>query len=163
MFNRHLKQRIADLENQLKNDREVIGYLKEANKRRTKAEENLQSKLELAEGMLKVREKQESPLKAERLVGIKFRALFNGFYQPTEFKTGPGTCGKNVKWFTVEDRERDLTIRQHHTDGSRKDFVYRKSDIDGRMQYDFEFIELTGKDAEDERARTVISRRLRFA
>lgn len=32
-FNSMLKQRITELEQQLKNDREVIGYLKEANKR----------------------------------------------------------------------------------------------------------------------------------
>lgn len=87
----------------------------------------------------------------KRMVGIKFKALFNGLYQPTEFKTGPGSCGKNVKHFTTSKTERTLTIHQHHVDGSQKDFEYRLSDIDGRIQYDYERVKVYGEEAEQER------------
>lgn len=70
---------------------------------------------------------------------LKFKALFNGLYQPTEFKTGPGPCGKT------------LTIHQHHTDGSQKDFEYRLGDIGGRIQYDYELVTVYGEEAERER------------
>ncbi|QBQ72990.1 microtubule-binding protein [Hafnia phage vB_HpaA_yong1] len=86
----------------------------------------------------------------KRMVGIKFKALFNGMYQPAEFKTGPGNCGKNVKHFTISKTERTLTIHQHHIDGSQKDFEYRLSDIDGRIQYDYEQVKVYGEEAERE-------------
>lgn len=89
-------------------------------------------------------------VKAERLVGIKFKALFDGRYQATQFIIGLGQCGKNVKWFTVKHEDTLLIIQQHHTDGSRKEFTYRMSDIDGRIQYDYEMVELTGIDAATE-------------
>lgn len=108
---------------------------------------------ELNEWKLYYNPPEVPPLKAERIVSIKFKALFDGLYQPTHFKTGPGPCGKNVKWFTVENTEREIIIHQHHDDGSRKEFVYRRSDIDGRIQYDYEEVELKGKDAKQERVR----------
>lgn len=96
--------------------------------------------------------KTQEPVHVKRMVGIKFKALFNGLYQPTEFKTGPGPCGKTVTHFTTSRTERELTIHQHHTDGSQKDFEYRLSDIDGRIQYDYEQVKVYGEEAERERA-----------
>lgn len=87
----------------------------------------------------------------KRMVGIKFKALFNGMYQPTEFNTGPGNCGKNVKHFTTSKTERTITIHQHHVDGSQKDFEYRLSDIDGHIEYDYELVKVYGEEAEQER------------
>ncbi|CDM12531.1 Putative phage protein [Cronobacter phage Dev2] len=155
-FNSMLKQRITELEQQLKNDREVIGYLKEANKRRAASEESLHKQLEEYR-------KPQAIHHAERMVGIKFKALFNGLYQPTEFKTGPGPCGKTVTYFTTTRDDRHLTIVQKHTDGSHKKFIYRLSDIDGRIQEDWELVQLVGKEAEDakrleEAARIIIPR-----
>lgn len=92
------------------------------------------------------------PVTVKRMVGLKFKALFNGLYQPTEFKTGLGPCGKTVAYFTTSRTERELTIHQHHTDGSQKDFEYRLSDIDGRIQYDYENVQVYGEEAEWERA-----------
>lgn len=103
------------------------------------------------------------PVTVKRMVGLRFRALFNGLYQPTEFKTGPGPCGKTVTHFTTSRTERELTIHQHHTDGSQKDFEYRLSDIDGRIQYDYEQVKVYGKEAERERANHVFRTRRRFA
>ena len=85
----------------------------------------------------------------KRMVGINFKALFDGKYQPTEFKIGLGKCGKVVHYFEVTKRDdRTLTIHQYHTDGSSKDFEYRLSDIDGRIQYDYAMMEVYGEEAE---------------
>ncbi|UES35514.1 hypothetical protein eKKP3263_000025 [Enterobacter phage KKP_3263] len=144
-FNSALKARIEELELHLKNSNELnsqksktIDYLREA---RTK----LQSELAY-------RDKQREAVMVKRMVGLKFKALFNGLYQPTEFKTGPGPCGKTVTHFTTSRTERELTIHQHHSDGSQKDFEYRLSDIDGRIQYDYEQVKVYGEEAERERA-----------
>lgn len=151
MFNRHLKQRIVDLELHLKNATEL-------SKHKSFEIAKLMDTIDSLRRDIEVRNRKESPTTGERLVGIKFKALFDGLYQPTVFKTGPGPFGKDVKWFTVDGDDRNLIIHQLHTDGSRKDFVYRKSDIDGRIQYDYEMVELTGKEAADERDAKLVAR-----
>lgn len=100
-----------------------------------------------------------APVTVKRMVGLKFRALFNGLYHPTEFKTGPGPCGKTVTHFTTSRTERELTIHQHHADGSQKDFEYRLSDIDGRIQYDYENVQVYGEEAEREQLRQMVAQR----
>lgn len=47
--------------------------------------------------------------------------------------------------------DRTLTIHQYHTDGSSKDFDYRLGDIDGRIQYDYELMQVYGEEAKRER------------
>lgn len=123
-------------------------YLERAVAVRDKDNERLKDKLAESE---RRRLTPPEPVTVKRMVGIKFKALFNGMYQPTEFKTGPGNCGKNVNHFTVSKTERTLTIHQHHIDGSQKDFEYRLSDIDGRIQYDYELVQVYGEEAEQER------------
>lgn len=144
-FNSALKARIAELELHLKNSTELnsqksatIDKLREDKTAAIRRAEKLQAK--------------RAPVKVKRMVGLKFRALFNGLYQPTEFKTGPGPCGKTVTHFTISRTERTLTIHQHHTDDSEKDFEYRLGDIDGRIQYDYERVQVYGEEAERERA-----------
>jgi hypothetical protein len=124
-------------------------YLERAVKVRDKDNERLKDKLAESE---RRRLTPPEPVTVKRMVGLKFRALFNGLYQPTEFKTGTGPCGKTVTHFTTSRTERELTIHQHHTDGSQKDFEYRLSDIDGRIQYDYEQVKVYGEEAERERA-----------
>lgn len=141
MFNR---TKIAELESRVS--------VKEALLDRADAEvARLRSKLKRqAEEIEELKNPKPQPVyHAERIVGIKFRALFNGMYQPTEFKTGPGPCGKTVTYFTTTRDDRNLTIIQKHTDGSHKKFIYRLSDIDGRIQEDWELVQLVGKEAED--------------
>ena len=121
--------------------------------------ERLRLKLKQSE---KVRLEANEPVTVKRMVGLKFRALFNGLYQPTEFKTGTGPCGKTVTHFTTSRTERELTIHQHHTDGSQKDFEYRLSDIDGRIQYDYEQVKVYGEEAEQERIVRAFRNRPRF-
>ena len=125
-----------------------VAYLERVVMVRDKDNERL--KVKLAESERK-RLTPPAAVTVKRMVGIKFKALFNGMYQPTEFKTGPGNCGKNVKHFTISKTERTLTIHQHHVDGSQKDFEYRLSDIDGRIQYDYEMVKVYGEEAEQER------------
>ena len=138
----------SKLKAQIKELSMKVAYLERVVEVRDKDNERLKDKLAESE------RKRLTPLAAvtvKRMVGIKFKALFDGMYQPTEFKTGPGNCGKNVKHFTISKTERTITIHQHHIDGSQKDFEYRLSDIDGRIQYDYEQVKVYGEEAERER------------
>lgn len=136
-----LKARIAELEKLVKKQDTNLEMANREHQR-------LRDKLNQSE-----RKRLEPPaaVTIKRMVSIKFKALFDGKYQPTEFKTGPGNCGKNVKHFTISKTERTLTIHQHHIDGSQKDFEYRLSDIDGHIQYDYELMRVYGEEAEYER------------
>lgn len=144
-FNSALKARIAELELHLKNSTELNSQKSSTIDQLRKDKAQLESKVDSFR-------KQREAMTVKRMVGLKFKALFNGLYQPTEFKTGPGPCGKTVTHFTTSRTERELTIHQHHTDGSQKDFEYRLSDIDGRIQYDYENVKVYGEEAERERA-----------
>ncbi|QEG09562.1 hypothetical protein CPT_Pisces_008 [Escherichia phage Pisces] len=139
----------SKLKAQIKELSVKAAYLERAVAVRDKDNERLKDKLAESE---RKRLTPPEPVTVKRMVGLKFRALFNGLYQPTEFKTGPGPCGKTVTHFTTSRTERELTIHQHHTDGSQKDFEYRLSDIDGRIQYDYENVKVYGEEAERERA-----------
>lgn len=153
MFNSSLKKRLAELESKVD--------LKDSLLDRADAEVmRLRSKLKRqAEEIETLKNPKPQPIyHAERMVGIKFKALFNGLYQPTEFKTGPGPCGKTVTYFTTTRDDRHLTIVQKHTDGSHKKFIYRLSDIDGRIQEDWELVQLVGKEVEDAKFIEVMSR-----
>lgn len=151
-FNKKLKAQLRNLQATNKALEVQLGW----ERTRRDAEVKVNMGLRFENGRLKeaLKTKTEEPevdtVKAERLVGIKFSALFNGKFQPTVFTIGPGNCGKNVKWFTVTHESTLLRIHQYHTDGSRKEFIYRTSDIDGRIQYDYESVELTGIDAATE-------------
>ncbi|HAX0432520.1 TPA: hypothetical protein JX682_004105 [Escherichia coli] len=138
----------SKLKAQIKELSMKVAYLERAVTVRDKDNERLKVKLAKSE---RKRLTQLSSVTVKRMVGIKFMALFNGTYQPTEFKTGPGNCGKNVKNFTVSKTERTITIHQHHVDGSQKDFEYRLSDIVGLIQYDYELVRVYGEEAKQER------------
>ena len=150
MFNRKLKARIASLEATVQRQDHNLEL---ANREQAR----LRAKLQKSETM-----RESEPLRVKRMVGLKLKALFNGLYQPTEFKTGAGPCGKTVTYFTTSRDERTLTIHQHHTDGSQKDFEYRLSDIDGRIQYDYELVQVYGEEAEKERIVQAFRNRPRF-
>lgn len=149
----------SKLKEQIKELSMKVAYLERAVTVRDKDNERLKAKLAESE------RKRLTPLSAvtvKRMVGVKFKALFNGLYQPTEFKTGLGNCGKHVKHFTISKTERTITVHQHHVDGSQKDFEYRLSDIDGRIQYDYELVRVYGEEAKQERMAQVFLKRPRF-
>lgn len=139
----------SKLKAQIKELNMKVAYLERVVTVMDKDNERLKAKLAESE---RKRLTPPAAVTVKRMVGIKFKALFNGQYQPTEFKTGPGPCGKAVTHFTMSWTERWLTIHQHHTDGSQKDFAYRLSDIDGRIQYDYEQVKVYGEEAKRERA-----------
>lgn len=149
----------SKLKAQIKELSMKVAYLERAVEVRDKDNERLKDKLAESE---RRRLTPPEPVTVKRMVGLKFRALFNGLYQPTEFKTGPGPCGKTVTHFTTSRTERELTIHQHHMDGSQKDFEYRLSDIDGRIQYDYELVKVYGEEAEQERIVQAFRNRPRF-
>lgn len=149
----------SKLKAQIKELSMKVAYLERAVEVRDKDNERLKDKLAESE---RKRLTPPAAVTVKRMAGIKFKALFNGMYQPTEFKTGPGNCGKNVKHFTISKTERTLTIHQHHVDGSQKDFEYRLSDIDGRIQYDYELVKVYGEEAEQERIVQAFRNRPRF-
>lgn len=72
MFNRKLKARIADLEATIQRQDHNLELANWEHAR-------LSAKIQKAE------EKREvEPFEVKRMVGLKFKALFNGHYQPTE-------------------------------------------------------------------------------
>lgn len=142
-FNSELKARIAELEKLVKKQDANLEMVNREHQR-------LRDKLKQSE---RKRLTPPAAVTVKRMVGIKFKALFDGKYQPTEFKIGLGKCGKVVHYFEVTKRDdRTLTIHQYHTDGSSKDFEYRLGDIDGHIQYDYELMKIYGEEAERERA-----------
>lgn len=150
MFNRKLKARIAELSMK-------AAFLERAVAVRDKDNERLKDKLTESERRYRALAESEV-VYGKRMVNLKFKALFNGFYQDTEFKTGLGKCGKTVTHLEVTQDERLLTIYQYHTDGSHKEFVYRVSDIDGRIQKCFENVKLEGLEAKREKANRLLER-----
>lgn len=148
--NSALKARIVELEAALEDCRirNLNYYYEREDLRKTIA--LLESKVDSFRKQREaIKVKRMVVIKFKRMVCIKFKALFDGKYQPTEFKIGLGKCGKVVHYFEVTKRDdRTLTIHQYHTDGSSKDFEYRLSDIDGRIQYDYELMEVYGEEAE---------------
>lgn len=146
-FNKALKVNVKLLEAQVERLTAKVAHLSETNK-------TLMSTIHRKDALIEGLKKELAPtpylVTALRLTQVKFNALFNGVYQPTKFVTGPGPCGKTVKWFSVKETDRHLVITQHHDDGTHKEFLYRLSDIDGRIQKDFENVVLNGKDADDE-------------
>lgn len=75
-------------------------------------------------------------LMASDLIHVKFTALLpGGAPTKTVFKLGLGPCGLNVKslkWTELEDR---YLIDQLCTNGERKQFVYYKSEVVGRIEF----------------------------
>lgn len=70
------------------------------------------------------------------LIHIKFTALLpDGQPVKTLFKLGLGPCGlhvKSLRWTELEDR---YLIDQLCTNGERKQFVYYKSEVVGRIEF----------------------------
>lgn len=140
-FNKKLKAQIRCLEANQKALEEQLSWAKTQNGR-------------LTHRIRALRLQEPQTMQAKRLTGIKFKALFDGRYQATQFIIGPGPCGKTVKYFTAECANGLLRIHQWHADGSHKEFVYRLSDIDGRIQYDYELVTLEGDEARAEQQKS---------
>lgn len=83
-----------------------------------------------------LKDAQNELLLVSDLMHIKFTAVLpDGSHVKTLFKLGLGPCGlhvKSLKWTELEDR---YLIDQLCTNGERKQFVYYKSEVVGRIEF----------------------------
>lgn len=96
---------------------------------------NLRADLRAARTL--VREKQAiiNDYTLSPITAIKFTAhVPTAGWIHTEFKLGKGPCGKEVTaihWVEKDDR---YELTQTCTDGERKEFIYYKKDVEGRIE-----------------------------
>lgn len=83
-----------------------------------------------------LKEAQDELMMVSDLMHIKFTAVLpDGSHAKTLFKLGLGPCGlhvKSLRWTELEDR---YLIDQLCTNGERKQFVYYKSEVVGRIEF----------------------------
>lgn len=83
-----------------------------------------------------LKDAQNELLMVSDLVHIKFTAVLpDGSHAKTLFKLGLGPCGlhvKSLRWTELEDR---YLIDRLCTNGERKQFVYYKSEVIGRIEF----------------------------
>lgn len=83
-----------------------------------------------------LKDAQNELLMVSDLMHIKFTAVLpDGSHAKTLFKLGLGPCGlhvKSLRWTELEDR---YLIDQLCTNGERKQFVYYKSEVVGRIEF----------------------------
>lgn len=81
-------------------------------------------------------EAQDELMMVSDLIHVKFTAVLpDGTHSKTLFKLGLGPCGlhvKSLRWTELEDR---YLIDQLCTNGERKQFVYYKSEVVGRIEF----------------------------
>lgn len=81
-------------------------------------------------------EAQDELMMVSDLIHIKFTAVLpDGTHSKTLFKLGLGPCGlhvKSLRWTELDDR---YLIDQLCTNGERKQFVYYKSEVVGRIEF----------------------------
>ncbi|WEU80556.1 hypothetical protein FBLNLFFT_0010 [Klebsiella phage Amrap] len=83
-----------------------------------------------------LKEAQDELMMVSDLIHVKFTAVLpDGTHSKTLFKLGLGPCGLHVKslhWTELDDR---YLIDQLCTNGERKQFVYYKSEVVGRIEF----------------------------
>lgn len=83
-----------------------------------------------------LKDAQNELLMVSDLMHIKFTAVLpDGSHVKTLFKLGLGPCGlhvKSLRWTELDDR---YLIDQLCTNGERKQFVYYKSEVVGRIEF----------------------------
>lgn len=81
-------------------------------------------------------EAQDELILVSDLIHIKFTAVLpDGTHSKTLFKLGLGPCGlhvKSLRWTELDDR---YLIDQLCTNGERKQFVYYKNEVVGRIEF----------------------------
>lgn len=83
-----------------------------------------------------LKEAQDELMMVSDLIHVKFTAVLpDGTHSKTLFKLGMGPCGlhvKSLRWTELDDR---YLIDQLCTNGERKQFVYYKSEVVGRIEF----------------------------
>lgn len=83
-----------------------------------------------------LKEAQDELLLVSDLIHVKFTAVLpDGTHSKTIFKLGLGPCGLHVKSLRCTEQDDRYLIDQLCTNGERKQFVYFKSEVVGRIEY----------------------------
>lgn len=122
-----LSRQVRYLEGELESEKQKVSDVNELRGHQRDRMKHLRKALKDAQNEL---------LLASDLMHIKFTAVLpDGSHAKTLFKLGLGPCGlhvKSLRWTELEDR---YLIDQLCTNGERKQFVYYKSEVVGRIEF----------------------------
>ena len=122
-----LSRQVRYLEGELENEKQKVRDVNELRGHQRDRMKHLRKALKDAQNEL---------LLVSDLMHIKFTAVLpDGSHAKTLFKLGLGPCGlhvKSLRWTELEDR---YLIDQLCTNGERKQFVYYKSEVVGRIEF----------------------------
>jgi len=68
------------------------------------------------------------------LTSIRFPCVYQTKLLETHFKLGLGSCGKVVTKLAFVETDKTYTILQTTEDGERKEFIYQRDHIVGRIE-----------------------------
>lgn len=95
----------------------------------------LKAELEIADAQVNAKQAIINGYELSPITSIKFTAnVPTSGWLRTEFKLGKGPCGKEViaiHWVEKDDR---YELTQACTGGERKEFIYYKKDVEGRIE-----------------------------
>ena len=122
-----LSRQVRYLEGELESEKQKVSDVNELRGHQRDRMKHLRKALKDAQNEL---------LLVSDLMHIKFTAVLpDGSHAKTLFKLGLGPCGlhvKSLRWTELEDR---YLIDQLCTNGERKQFVYYKSEVVGRIEF----------------------------
>lgn len=122
-----LSRQVRWLESQLEDEKQKVRDVNELREHQRERMKFLRKSL---------KEAQDELLLVSDLIHVKFTAVLpDGTHSKTLFKLGLGPCGlhvKSLRWTELEDR---YLIDQLCTNGERKQFVYYKSEVVGRIEF----------------------------
>ena len=122
-----LSRQVRELESQLEDEKQKMRDVNELR-------EHQRDRMKFLRKSLK--EAQDELMMVSDLIHVKFTAVLpDGTHSKTLFKLGLGPCGlhvKSLRWTELDDR---YLIDQLCTNGERKQFVYYKSEVVGRIEF----------------------------
>lgn len=122
-----LSRQVRWLESQLEGEKQKVRDVNELREHQRERMKFLRKSL---------KEAQDELLMVSDLIHVKFTAVLpDGTHSKTLFKLGLGPCGlhvKSLRWTELDDR---YLIDQLCTNGERKQFVYYKSEVVGRIEF----------------------------
>ena len=122
-----LSRQVRYLEGELESEKQKVRDVNELRERQRDRMKFLRKSL---------KEAQDELTMVSDLIHVKFTAVLpDGTHSKTLFKLGLGPCGlhvKSLRWTELYDR---YLIDQLCTNGERKQFVYYKSEVVGRIEF----------------------------
>lgn len=122
-----LSRQVRWLESQLEGEKQKVRDVNELREHQRERMKFLRKSL---------KEAQDELMMVSDLIHVKFTAVLpDGTHSKTLFKLGLGPCGlhvKSLRWTELDDR---YLIDQLCTNGERKQFVYYKSEVVGRIEF----------------------------